>query len=131
MRELSDDVIQILVDDLHTAFDPFAMVQLRPLGGAIARVSNDATAFAHRDKSLILALINVGAERENQQWVDRMSDVLHAHLTGAYVNFVGSEGQSRVADTYPAETYARLSQVKRRYDPTNLFKVNQNIQPAQ
>jgi hypothetical protein len=60
-----------------------------------------------------------------------MSGVLQAHITGAYVNFVGSERQSRVADAYPAETYARLSHVKRRYDPTNLFKVNQNIQPAQ
>jgi len=131
MRELSDDVIQLLVDDLHTAFDPFAMIQLRPLGGAIARIPNDATAFAHRDKSMILALINMGVERKNQQWVDRMWGTLQTHTSGAYVNFVGDEGESRIADAYPANTYARLSKVKRCYDPTNLFKLNQNIQPAQ
>ncbi|HEX7102852.1 MAG TPA: FAD-binding oxidoreductase [Nitrolancea sp.] len=129
--ELSDGAIETLLDDLFTAFDPFAMVQLRPLGGAIARLPNDATAFAHRDKSFALALINIGVERENQQWVDRMWGALKPEVSGAYVNFVGDEGQSRVADAYPPETYARLAEVKRQYDPTNLFKLNQNIQPTE
>jgi hypothetical protein len=131
LRELSDSVIQLLVDDLYNAFDPFALVQLRPLGGAIARVPNDATAFAHRDKAFALALINLGAAPENQQWVDRMWNALQGETFGVYVNFVGDEGQNRVTDAYPPETYARLAEVKRRYDPTNLFQINQNIQPTQ
>jgi FAD/FMN-containing dehydrogenase len=129
LESLSDEVIQLVVDDLNTAFDPFAIVQLRPLGGAIARVPNDATAFAHRDKSFALALINLSAEREHQEWVDRMWAVLRAHTSGAYVNFVGDNRQNRIADAYPPATYARLSEVKRRYDPTNLLKINQNIRP--
>ncbi|HVX31007.1 MAG TPA: FAD-binding oxidoreductase, partial [Nitrolancea sp.] len=131
LQDLSDEVIQLLVNDLYTAFDPFGLVQLRPLGGAIARVSNDATAFAHRDKAFTLALINLGTERENQQWVDRMWSALQPHTSGAYVNFLGEVGQRQRDDVYPARTYARLAEVKRRYDPTNLFKHNQNVEPAQ
>ncbi len=131
MHELTDGVIDMLVENLYDGFDPFAMIQLRPLGGAITRIPNDAMAFAHRDKAFALSLINLGVERENQQWVDRTWDTLKAHTSGVYVNFVGDEGQRRIADVYPAETYARLAEVKRRYDPTNLFSINLNVAPAE
>lgn len=130
-HQLSDDVIQFLVEDLYNPANPSTMVQLRALGGAIARIPNDATAYAHRDKPFFLAITSVGAGRETQQWIDRTWGVLQAEMTGAYVNFVGDEGEHRVSDAYPAATYTRLAEVKRRYDPTNFFKLNQNIKPAQ
>ena len=130
LRELADEVIDIVVGDALGGFDPFAMVQLRPLGGAIARTANDATAFSHRDKPFFMAFANVGVERENRQWVERMWSLVEPHTSGAYVNFIGDEGEGRIVDAYPAATYARLADVKRRYDPTNLFKLNQNVKPT-
>ncbi|HVB64502.1 MAG TPA: FAD-binding oxidoreductase, partial [Nitrolancea sp.] len=127
---LSDGAIEAIVENVRTSFDPFAMIQIRALGGAMARVSNDATAFAHRDKSLFLALINTGVEMENRKWVDELWSSLQPYTSGVYVNFLGDEGEDRIREAYPALTYARLAGVKLRYDPTNVFKFNQNIKPA-
>jgi Berberine and berberine like len=71
------------------------------------------------------------ADREvRQAWVDDFAAALHQGDTGAYVGFVGDEGQARVRDAYPGSTWDRLAAIKARWDPTNLFRLNQNIPPA-
>jgi FAD/FMN-containing dehydrogenase len=128
------DVAQTILDRIRGSSAQMAVTQLRVLGGAIVRVPDDATAFAHR-KSRIMA--NVGALYGTPQeapihraWVDEGVDVLRQSDTGAYVNFVADEGESGVRAAYPGDTWKRLAEIKRRYDPTNLFRLNQNIPPA-
>jgi FAD/FMN-containing dehydrogenase len=108
--------------------------QIRVLGGAMARVPVDATAFAHR-KSRIM--VNVAAFYDGpddmpikQAWVDQLAADLKQSDDGAYVNFLTDEGEQRVRAAYPGETWTWLAAIKARYDPTNLFRRNQNIPPA-
>jgi hypothetical protein len=110
------------------------VAQLRVLGGAMARVPAEATAFAHRARRI---LVNVGAfyqgpeERAvREAWVSDFAGALRQGDTGAYVGFLGNEGEAQVRDAYPGPTWDRLRAIKRRYDPTNLFRLNQNIPPA-
>ncbi len=100
----------------------------------MARVSNDATAFAHRDRKI---MVNVAALCHSSDeipgrttWVHGFAAAMQRGPVGAYVNFLGDEGAVRVRDAYPGETWDRLVAIKRRYDPTNLFRLNQNIAPA-
>jgi FAD/FMN-containing dehydrogenase len=110
------------------------VAQLRVLGGAVARVPADATAYAHRSSRI---MVNVAAFYEGtddrprrQAWVEEFAAALRQDDTGAYVNFVGNEGEERIHDAYPGATWDRLAAVKRRYDPDNLFHRNQNITPS-
>ena len=66
----------------------------------------------------------------HEAWVSRFADAIRQGDAGAYVNFLGIEGAERVHDAYPGATWDRLAEIKRRYDPTNLFRLNQNIPPA-
>jgi FAD/FMN-containing dehydrogenase len=110
------------------------VAQIRVMGGAMARVPADATAFAHR-RSPIMVNLAVFYEGEadkpgRQAWLDEFADAIRQGDHGAYVNFVGDEGEARVHAAYPGDTWLRLSEIKRRYDPQNLFRLNQNIPPA-
>jgi FAD/FMN-containing dehydrogenase len=110
------------------------VAQLRVLGGAMARVSSDATAFAHRSRRILvnLAAFYEGEEDRvvRQAWLDGFAAALRSDEDAAYVNFVGDEGEARVRAAYPGATWDRLAAIKRRYDPTNLFHLNENIPPA-
>ncbi|MEZ4523496.1 MAG: FAD-binding oxidoreductase [Thermomicrobiales bacterium] len=130
MNELSDEAIGELLDQFVSKPAPFAMVQLRGLGGAMGRVPADATAFAHRDKPLFLAIINVSAEEADTAWTVELWNRMRPFTDGVYVNFLDDEGEGRIREAYVPSTYERLSLVKRKYDPTNLFNLNQNIRPA-
>ena len=109
-------------------------VQLRVLGGAMARVPVGATAFAHRRSPImanLAAFYDGPADRAvRQAWVDDLAAALRQGDDGAYVGFLGDEGEARVRRAYPGATWERLAAVKARYDPTNLFHSNQNIPPA-
>jgi hypothetical protein len=105
------------------------MVQLRGLGGAMARVPAGDTAFAHRDKPLMLAILNLGGTEDDRVWTETLWRGLRRSISGVYVNFL-DQGEERLGEAYPAGTYARLAEIKRRYDPTNFFTINQNIRPA-
>ncbi|MDQ3554417.1 MAG: FAD-binding oxidoreductase [Chloroflexota bacterium] len=126
-------VAETVVRHLETSDASMRVAQLRVLGGAMARVAHDATAFAHRGSRIMVnvAAFYEGAEERvvRQAWVDDFSAALHQGDDGAYVNFLGDEGAARVRDAYPAATWDRLVEVKRRYDPGNLFRLNQNIAP--
>jgi Berberine and berberine like len=128
------DVAQIIVEHLRASTAPMAVAQLRVLGGAMARVPAEATAFAHRERRIMVALGAVyerpeeTAEHEN--WVTRFAAALDHGDGGVYVNFLGDEGDGRVRAAYPGSTWDRLAEIKGRFDPTNLFSLNQNIPPA-
>jgi hypothetical protein len=110
------------------------VAQLRVLGGAMARVPADATAFAHRGSKIMvnLAAFYQGPDDQpiRQAWVNEFAATLQQGDQGAYVGFLGDEGEGRVHQAYPPATWERLAAVKARYDPTNLFRGNHNIPPA-
>jgi hypothetical protein len=123
-----------IVEFLESSDASLRAAQLRVLGGAMARVPADATAFAHRTKKILAVVVNFYDKTpedrvRRQAWVDGFTAALRPS-PGAYVNFLGDEGQTRVRDAYPGSTWDRLAAVKARYDPTNLFHLNQNIPPA-
>lgn len=122
-----------MLDLLDQNDAPMRMVQVRVLGGAAARVPVEATAFAHRKSRIMAAFLAMGAPHalnRNEAWVERCLRATGQGAAGAYVNFLAQEGANRIRDAYPDATWNRLRQVKRRYDPTNLFRLNQNVPPA-
>jgi len=129
------DVAQTIVEYLRASDAMMRVAQLRVLGGAMARVPAEATAFAHRSSRI---MVNVAAFYEGPEdrarrkaWVTDFAAALRQEGDGgAYVNFLGDEGEERVREAYPGSTWERLVEIKRRYDPTNLFRLNQNIPPA-
>ena len=126
---LDDAIIGAVADLLADG----AMIGLRGLGGAVARVAPDATAYAHRDAEALVvasAMPSPGAPpRLAAAPLARWSAVA-ARSRGAYVNFLGTATDTDVASVYPPATYRRLAEVKRRYDSGNLFRRTHNIRPA-
>jgi FAD/FMN-containing dehydrogenase len=125
---------EAIVEHLQASTAPMAVAQLRVLGGAMARVPAEATAFAHRGRR-IMAGVGCVYERAEERpaheaWADRFAAALRQGDPGVYVNFLTNEGAGRVREAYPGSTWDRLVQVKRRYDPENLFRLNQNIPPT-
>ena len=131
-------VADVMMDRLERLDAPMRVAQIRVMGGAMGRVPWDATAFAHRAYKVMVnvaAFYTDEADRlEKQSWMEEFSAAIQqaagATSSCAYVNFVNDEGRERVRDIYPAATYDRLAEVKRRYDPTNLFRLNHNVPPA-
>jgi FAD/FMN-containing dehydrogenase len=126
---------ETVMERLGNGTAPMRVAQLRVLGGAMSRVPNDATAFAHRDRGLMVnvaALIESPEDREaHEPWVRGLAAELQRGEPGAYVNFLGDDGEERIREAYPGPTWDRLRQIKGRYDPENLFRLNQNIPPAE
>jgi len=126
-------IVDRLEEHLRTSDAQMAVVQLRALGGAMARVPVEATAYAHRASKVMVNVAALVAAREDLPghlpWLADVCDALDQGDPGAYVNFVGNEGPERIRAAYPGATWDRLVEIKRRYDPTNLFHRNQNIPP--
>ena len=134
MDRIDREVGETIMEYLNASDAAMRVAQLRVLGGAMARVPADATAYAHRTSPI---MVNVAAFYEGpddkpirEAWVAEFSAALHQGDTGAYVNFLGDEGETRVRAAYPGNTWDRLATIKRRWDPDNLFRLNQNIPPA-
>ena len=123
-----------MLEHLGRSDVPMRMAQVRVLGGAAARVPADATAFAHRKSRIMVSYLALcdSAEIAKSQigWATDAVTALKQGDDGCYVNFVALEGKDRIRAAYPAATWERLRQVKRRYDPENVFRMNQNIPPA-
>jgi FAD/FMN-containing dehydrogenase len=123
-----------ILERLEEPVGQMRVVQLRQLGGAMASVPNDATAFAHRSRAVMVNIATLYGPDDDQGaargWVEEMTTRIHGDDTTGYVNFLGDEGPERVRQAYPGDTWDRLREIKRRYDPTNLFRMNQNIPPA-
>ena len=120
---------------LEASDAPMRVAQLRVLGGAMARVPNDATAFAHRDRKMMINVASFYEGPEDRQqretWVSDFSKTLSNGDLSGYVGFLADEGQDRIRAAYPGGAWDRLRRVKAQYDPDNLFRLNQNIPPAQ
>ena len=127
-------VADTIVDHLNSTDAQMRVAQLRVLGGAMARVPVDATAFAHRRSKIMVNVAALYGSPDQasvyEPWVHRFVGALKQSDTGAYVNFLVDEGEARIRDAYPGKTWDRLRSIKRRYDPTNFFRLNQNIPPA-
>jgi hypothetical protein len=125
---------ETIVEHLQASTAMMAVAQLRVLGGAMARVPMEATAFAHRQRRIMAGVGSVyelAQDRPAQEaWADGFAAALRQGDPGVYVNFLGDEGPERVREAYPKPTWDRLAEIKRRYDPDNLFRLNQNIPPT-
>jgi FAD/FMN-containing dehydrogenase len=133
VEDINRSVAEKIVEHLRSSTARVAAAEIRVLGGAMARVPAEATAFAHRGSRI---MVNVAAMYErpdeaaaHEPWVNDFAAALRQGDGGAYVNFLGDEGEARVREAYPGATWERLAAVKNRYDPTNLFRLNQNIPP--
>ena len=125
---------ETILEHLATSTAMMGVAQLRTLGGEMARVPVEATAFAHRQSRIMVNCAAVYERPEEVEvhgpWVEGFASALKQDDDGAYVNFLGFDGEARIRDAYPGATWDRLRKIKTRYDPTNLFRRNQNIPPA-
>jgi hypothetical protein len=134
MEALSDDAIDSLVRAAEAMVSPLSQVHIHNLGGAMAAEPTLGSAFPSRDAAFVYNLV--------ADWKDSDEDALHVGWArswfenvrpysrgGAYINFLGDDGEARVRAAY-GSNYDRLAAIKRRYDPDNFFKANQNIRPG-
>ena len=131
---LSDEVIEVMVEYGQQITSPVSSIALWQMGGAVARVDDDATAFHGRQVGFTFNINGNTRTAEGfedqRQWARRYWDALSPYHTSVYVNFLMEEGEERVRQAYGAEKYERLKALKRKYDPTNFFRLNQNISPG-
>ena len=129
-KESVSEVLRTLTDVGSAQGSPF--IAVRSVGGAVARVAEDATAYAHRQAELMFVTTILGPEpvvAAARPGLDTVWERLAPHVSGAYANFLSTASEDDVAAVYPAETYRRLAAVKREYDPGNLFAGNHNVRP--
>jgi FAD/FMN-containing dehydrogenase len=135
LRELDDHAIQALARHHQGATSPADEIHIHHFGGAVARVNDGATAYGERHAPFVLNILAVthGDESLDAQidWAQRLYADVEPSLTGgAYINYLSGEGEERVKAAFGGEKFARLQALKGRYDPTNLFHLNQNIRPS-
>jgi hypothetical protein len=134
LDDLDDAMIGVIERWLTEADAPYAIAQLRVLGGAMARVPADETAFGWRDRPALLWIIVPYEDHSQAAAIETWTAAFHAELApngaASYVNFMGPEDADAVRGAYPETSYARLRELKRRYDPDNVFAANHNIRPA-
>ncbi|MEU6409040.1 FAD-binding oxidoreductase [Microbispora sp. NPDC046933] len=130
-KESVPEVLRVLAEAGAAEGAPF--ISVRSVGGAVSRVPDDATAYAHRQAELMVVTTVAGPMPVVQAARPALETIwtrLAPHVSGAYANFLASAGEEDVAAVYPARTYRRLAAVKRQWDPGNLFARNHNVRPA-
>lgn len=134
VAELSDDVIDITVEHALKIQSPLTAFPIFHLGGAIARVGEDDTAYSGRNAGHTININGTTATAEGfdeeRDWVRTFWSALEPHHTSVYVNFLMDEGEDRIRQAYGDARYERLKALKRQYDPDNFFRLNQNIPPG-
>jgi hypothetical protein len=134
MDMIDRDTAKTIFEHLQASDAVMRVVQLRVLGGAMRRVPVEATAFAHRQSRIMVNLAAFYTTPEDriirEAWITDFAAVLQQGDTGVYVNFINGGDSEQVRRAYPGSTWERLREIKRRYDPGNLFKMNHNIPPA-
>jgi FAD/FMN-containing dehydrogenase len=132
---LEPATVEAIFEELPKSTAMMKAIQMRVLGGALGRVPNDATAFGHRDRGLFINVAAMYADPGEQEthdaWVNGLADSLGRNGAGGYVGFMGDEDEDTVRAAYPAGNWDRLRELKSRYDPDNLFRLNHNIPPAE
>jgi FAD/FMN-containing dehydrogenase len=129
-KESVSEVLQILAEVRASEWSPF--ISVRSVGGAVSRIPDDATAYAHRQAELMVVTTAAGPKpvvEAARPALEAIWGRLAPHVSGAYANFLSSATAEDVAAIYPVETYQRLAAVKCQYDPGNLFARNHNIRP--
>ncbi|HKH30013.1 MAG TPA: FAD-binding oxidoreductase [Gaiellaceae bacterium] len=134
VRAMTDEIIDTTVEHCLRISSPLTSFPIWQRGGAVARVGEDETAFSGRDAGFTY---NIGASTatadgfdEEREWVRSFWAALEPHFTSVYVNFLMEEGEERVRQAYGGAKYERLKALKRKYDPDNFFRINQNVPPA-
>jgi hypothetical protein len=133
VAELSDEIIDITVERSLQIKSPLTSFPIWQMGGAVSRVGDAETPFGGRQAAFTY---NIGGCTETgegfdeeREWVRSFWSALEPWYETVYVNFLNDEGEERVRDAYGAEKYDRLKSLKRKYDPENFFRLNQNIPP--
>ena len=134
LKGLTDDVIDEIVRRFEGVTSPLSAVLIEQFGGAVRRVPDDETAYPHRDAEFNLAIVARWADPSDADrhtgWARDFSEAMRPHARGVYVNYLGlGEGADRVRAAYGSK-YDRLAALKRKYDPTNLFRLNPNVKPG-
>jgi FAD/FMN-containing dehydrogenase len=138
LKGLDTEAVRIIVDRVAKAPSSYSAVAIEQFSGAVKRVGMSDTAFNHRNARYNLLIVGIwsdpAAKAANVKWVRDLWDAMEPYSSGGvYVNYLGQvadEGAERVKSAYGAEKYARLVALKGKYDPTNLFSLNQNIKPS-
>jgi FAD/FMN-containing dehydrogenase len=134
VNELPDEAIDAHIAQAARAPSELSLMHLYPIDGAVHRVGKEETAFSYRESRWSMVIAGIDPDPANKgavsAWAKEYWETLHPYSAGgAYVNFLMEEGQERVQATY-RDNYDRLVAIKNEYDPTNLFRVNQNIRPT-
>src|SRR4051812_17776756 len=134
LRELSDDAIDVIVSHANQATSPMTAVLVEQYGGAASRIGKSETAFAQRHAEYDLGMLSQWADRADSErhiaWTREFADAIAPFRSGDYLlNFLGDESDDTIRAAF-GSNYARLVEVKTKYDPTNFFRVNQNVQPG-
>jgi hypothetical protein len=134
LAELSDEAIDVIVGYHAAKPSPLTAIVVEHLGGAVARVGKDETAFSQRDGIFNVLMVSRWTDPadadKNVAWTRGLWSALAPLGTGGvYVNYLGSDENDRVADAYRGH-YQRLAALKAKYDPANFFRHNQNIRPG-
>ena len=137
LEDLDDEVIDKLVEHGAKRAGPMTQLLMEPMGGAISRVGEDDTALGRRDVPWCYHALALWMEPDQETadahiaWAKGLADDLKPHSTeGVYLNYISDEGEERVRSTYGPVKYDRLVALKDRYDPDNMFHLNQNIRPS-
>jgi FAD/FMN-containing dehydrogenase len=138
LSELDDKAIQTIVDYMRRAPSPNSKIAIEQFHGAAGRVGSNDTAFNHRDARYNLLIVGIwpdaSARDENVSWVRNLWDAMQPYSSGGvYVNYLGQEadeGIERIKAAYGHDKYERLVALKNKYDPSNVFRMNQNIRPT-
>ena len=136
LTQLSDDAIDLLVEEYPSVPAPHSHLVIEQMGGAVSRIGEDEMAVSHRSAPYNALMVGVWDKPDEDErtiaWVRRVWEALRPFSSGgAYVNYqMGDEGEDRLRAAYGPEKYERLVALKNKYDPTNLFRLNQNISPT-
>ncbi|MFD2512392.1 FAD-binding oxidoreductase [Pontibacter locisalis] len=134
INEIPDEAIDLHIKYARELPTPTSGMHLYPIDGAAHKVKKDATAWSFREANWSQVIIGVDPDPANKEkitdWVRAYHEAIHPYSAGgAYINFLMDEGDERIRATY-RENYDRLAEIKQKYDPTNLFRINQNIKPV-
>jgi FAD/FMN-containing dehydrogenase len=134
LSALSDACIDTITEYAAGMTSPLTQLHIQHMRGAVARVPEDAMAFSHRNALCSLNIVSKWTDPDESErhitWTRAFAEKLTPFSDGVYMNFLGDEGEERVRTAYLPDKYARLSVLKKKYDPENFFRLNQNIRPA-
>jgi hypothetical protein len=133
LEDLSDNAIDVILTNIAAVPSPYSMILLEYYGGASSREPEGSACFPHRQPQFDLVIVSNWMERqddeENINWIRNFWEAIQPYSSHkVYVNVLGVEGEERVKEAY-GKSYSRLAALKSKYDPNNLFRLNQNIKP--